>query len=120
MTGAPIQRSATYGGILHEVVVHAGTIYLSGIVAEDLSLDMTGQAEDVMRQLEALLTAHGSDLSRVLQATIYFADLKEKPQFDAVWKRRLGAAHLPARAGIGVADLGPCVRLEMVATAALA
>ena len=46
-----IKRSAPYGGILHEVVEHNGTLYLAGIVSEDLSVDMTGQAEDVMRQL---------------------------------------------------------------------
>jgi len=113
-----ITRSAPYGGILHEVVEHAGVLYLAGIVAEDLSLDMAGQAEDVMRQLEALLTAHGSDLTRILQATIYLADLAQKPAFDAVWKRRIGAEHMPARAGIGVADLGPRVLVEMVVVAA--
>jgi enamine deaminase RidA (YjgF/YER057c/UK114 family) len=113
-----IHRSAPYGGILHEVVEHNGTLYLSGIVSEDLSLDMAGQAEDAMRQLDALLKANGSDTSRVLQATIYFSDLKLKPAFDAVWKRWLKSDQMPARAGIGVADLGPNVLLEMVVIAA--
>ncbi|MEZ5854833.1 MAG: RidA family protein [Hyphomicrobiaceae bacterium] len=115
-----IERNAPYGGILHEVVEHNGTLYLAGIVSEDLSLDMTGQAEDVMRQLVALLQANGSGLSHILQATIYFSDLAQKPAFDAVWKRHIGEDHMPARAGIGVADLGPKVLLEMVVTAAKA
>lgn len=115
-----IKRSAPYGGILHEVVEHNATLYLAGIVSEDLSLDMTGQAEDVMRQLTQLLKANGSDLSRVLQATIYFADLGLKPAFDVVWKRHIADGHMPARAGIGVADLGANVLLEMVVTAAKA
>ncbi|MCP5156628.1 MAG: RidA family protein [Ectothiorhodospiraceae bacterium] len=113
-----IRRTAPYGGTLHEVVEHGETLYLAGIVAEELSPDMTAQAEDVMRQLETLLADNGSDLSRLLQVTIYFTDLAAKPAFDAVWKRRIGAAHMPARAGIGVADLGAGVLLEMVATAA--
>lgn len=115
-----IKRSAPYAGLLHEVVEHNGTLYLAGLVSEDLSLDITGQSEDVMRQLDTLLKAHGSDLHHVLQATIYFSDLGLKPGFDAVWKRWLGADHLPARAGIGVADLGPRVLLEMVVIAAKA
>ncbi len=113
-----IKRSASYGGILHEVVEYNGTLYLAGIVAEDLDLDITGQSEDVMRQLSALLSAHGSGMDRVLQCTIYLSDLKLKPAFDAVWKRAFKPEHLPARAGIGAGDLGPRVLLEMVVTAA--
>jgi enamine deaminase RidA (YjgF/YER057c/UK114 family) len=115
-----IKRTAPYAGLLHEVVEHNGTLYLAGLVSEDLALDITGQSEDVMRQLDTLLKANGSDLRHVLQATIYFSDLSLKPAFDAVWKRWLDADHLPARAGIGVADLGPRVLLEMVVTAAKA
>lgn len=113
-----ITRTSPYAGLLHEVVVHNGTIYLAGIVSDDLALDMMGQAEDVMRQLETLLAAHGSDLSHILQATIYLCDLAQKPAFDEVWKRRIAAAHMPARAGIGVANLGPSVLLELVVVAA--
>lgn len=115
-----IKRASSYGGILHEVVEHNGTLYLAGIVAEDLGQDIQGQAEDVMRQLDTLLKAHGSDVTHILQATIYFADLTLKSGFDSVWKRWLGAQHLPARAGIGVADLGKDVLLEMVVIAARA
>lgn len=113
-----IQRTLPYGDILHEVVAHNGVLYLAGIVAEDLALDMAGQARDCLGQLERLLTGHGSDLTRVLQATIYFADLTDKPAFDAVWSATFGVAHLPARAGIGVGTLGPRVKLELVVTAA--
>jgi enamine deaminase RidA (YjgF/YER057c/UK114 family) len=113
-----IKRSAAYGGILHEVVEHNSTLYLAGIVAEDLKQDMRGQAEDVMRQLDTLLRAHDSDLDHVLQATIYLPDLSQKSSFDEVWQRWLKPEHLPARAGIGVADLGPGVLLEMVVIAA--
>ena len=113
-----IRRSAPYAGVLHEVVEHGDTLYLAGIVSEDLSPDMTVQAEDAMAQLRTLLEQHGSDLSRVLQATIYLPDLSLKPAFDAVWKRHFQEAHLPARAGIGVADLGKGVLVEMVVIAA--
>ena len=113
-----IKRSGSYGGILHEVVEHNDTLYLAGLVAEDLAQDMSGQAEDVMKQLNTLLSAHESTLRHVLQATIYLSDLALKPGFDEVWKRWVAAEHLPARTGIGVADLGKGVLLEMVVIAA--
>jgi len=43
-----------------------------------------------------------------------------KPGFDEVWKRRIPAEHMPARAGIGAGNLGPRVLVEMVVIAAKA
>lgn len=113
-----IKRSLPYEGLLHEIVEHHGVLYLGGIVPEDTGLDMAGQAEDVLRQLKTLLEGAGSDLSCVLQVTIFMADLADKAAFNQVWKRTFTADHLPARAAIGVADLGPGVKLELTATAA--
>ncbi|TDR94590.1 RidA family protein [Enterovirga rhinocerotis] len=113
-----IRRHSPYGGILHEVVEHAGTLYFGGIVSEDLSLDATGQAADVMRQLGILLADNGSDPSRVLMATAYVTDLADKAGFNKAWTDFFAEADLPARATIGVADLGPGVKLELVVTAA--
>jgi len=113
-----IKRSLPYEGLLHEIVEHNGVLYLGGIVPEDARLDMAGQADDVLRQLKTLLEGAGSDLSCVLQVTIFMADLSDKAAFNEVWKRYFTADHLPARAAIGVADLGKGVRLELTATAA--
>ncbi|KYG25342.1 endoribonuclease L-PSP [Bradyrhizobium sp. AT1] len=113
-----IKRSLPYEGLLHEIVEHNGVLYLGGIVPEDAGLDMAGQADDVLRQLKTLLEGAGSDLSCVLQVTIFMADLSDKASFNEVWKRYFTADHLPARAAVGVADLGKGVRLELTATAA--
>jgi enamine deaminase RidA (YjgF/YER057c/UK114 family) len=115
-----IRRTSPYGGILHEVVEHNGVLYLAGIVSEDLSLDITGQAEDVMRQADQLLAAHGSSRAHILQALILLPDLEHKAGFNEVWKRYFSPEHLPARAGIGVSDLGPNVLVEVVLTAVVA
>ncbi|AWL94681.1 MULTISPECIES: RidA family protein [Bradyrhizobium] len=113
-----IKRHLPYEGLLHEVVEHNGVLYIGGIVPEDTSLDMSGQAKDVLTQLTQLLKTLGSDPANVLQVTIYMTDLKEKAEFNAVWKSHFAEVHLPARAAIGVADLGPGVKLEMTAIAA--
>ena len=115
-----IKRTLPYAGMLHEVVEHDRTLYLAGIVSEDLSLDMTGQAKDCMRQLKTLLDGHGSSMSHVLLSTIYIADLAEKPAFDAVWKASFAEGEWPARAGIGAGNLGQDVKVEIVVTAAKA
>ena len=114
-----IKRLLPWDGLGHEIVAHGGVLYIGGVIAEDTSLDMAGQADDVLRQLAKLLTAGGSSIARVLQVTIYAADLADKPDFNRAWKAHFNEVNLPARAMIGVADLGPGVKLELVATAAM-
>ena len=111
-----IKRLLPWDGLGHEIVAHGGVLYIGGVVAEDTSLDMAGQADDVLRQLAKLLTAGGSSIARVLQVTIYVTDLADKPDFNRVWKAHFNEVNLPARAMIGVADLGTGVKLELVAT----
>lgn len=113
-----IRRTSPYGGILHEVVEHNGVLYFGGMVAEDLSLDMAGQARDVFSQLDALLTHQGSDKTRILSALVFVSDLALKAAFNEEWKRYFAADHLPARAAVQVGGLGPDVLLEIVFTAA--
>ncbi len=113
-----IKRTLPWDALGHEVVEHAGVLYIGGMVAEDTSLDMAGQADDILRQLGWLLDKCGSNLTRVLQVTIFVVDLAERAEFNTVWKQYFPESHTPARAMIGVAALGPGVKLELTATAA--
>jgi enamine deaminase RidA (YjgF/YER057c/UK114 family) len=113
-----ITRTCPYEGLLHEVVEYGGILYFGGVVADDLSLDMAGQATDVLRQVDRLLALHGSDKKRILSALIFVPDLALKPALNEVWRRHFSPEDLPARATIGIGDLGPGVLIEMVLTAA--
>ena len=93
-----IKRSGRHADILHEVVEHNGTLYLAGVVAEDLSADMTGQARSVFGQIDQLLAEHGSGKDKLLTALIFVTDMKDKPAMNAVWKEWLAPADLPTRA----------------------
>ena len=114
-----IKRLLPWDGLGHEVVAHNGVLYVGGVIAENTTLDMAGQADDVLRQFSKLLAAGGSSIVHVLQVTIYLTNLAEKPDFNRAWKAHFKEINLPARAVIGVADLGPAVKLELVATAAV-
>ncbi len=112
-----IKRTLPWDGILHEVVEYKDTLYLAGLVGEDTKQEIEGQSESVMRQLDKLLTSHGSDLSCILQATIFMTDLKNKPAFNSVWKRWIKKKDMPGRATIGIAALNPGELLELVVIA---
>jgi enamine deaminase RidA (YjgF/YER057c/UK114 family) len=104
--------------ILHRAVVHGDTIYLSGMVADDRNLPVGGQMSQVLGKLDALLRTLNSDASRLLSATIYLTDMKDKDEMNAAWTAFFRPQDLPTRATIGVAQLGPQILVEVVAIAA--
>ena len=104
--------------IMHRVVAHGGVLYLGGIVADDRSASMKGQTEQVLARIGALLAEAGSDKGKVLTATIYITDMALKDEMNVAWTAWFEPDHLPSRATIGVADLGPKVLIEIVITAA--
>lgn len=112
-----IKRSNHYE-LLHEIVEYNGILYFSGVIAEDLSLDMAGQAKQVFDQIDQLLADHGSSRDRLLTALIFVTDMKQKPAMNKVWKEWLTPSAMPTRATIGVSDLEKDILIEVVVTAA--
>lgn len=103
--------------IMHRVVEGQGQIYLGGTCADDESLDMAGQARDIFAKIDSYLAQAGSDKTKLLQVTIFVTDLNLKPQMDAVWKEWIPADCFPARATVGVNDLGGTALLEVTGIA---
>jgi enamine deaminase RidA (YjgF/YER057c/UK114 family) len=104
--------------ILHRAVVHGDTIHLSGMVADDKTLPVGGQTSQILGKLDALLKTLNSDASRLLSATIYLTDMRDKEDMNAAWTAFFEPQDLPTRATIGVAALGSQVLVEIVAIAA--
>jgi enamine deaminase RidA (YjgF/YER057c/UK114 family) len=98
-------------------VVHGNVVYLSGVVADDKSLSMKGQTEQVLRKIDAVLAKAGTDKSRVLSATVYMADVKLKDEMNEAWMAWIDKKNLPARAAIGV-ELTPGTLVEIMVCAA--
>ncbi|MBK8767209.1 MAG: RidA family protein [Burkholderiaceae bacterium] len=88
------------GPRLSEVAIHNGVVYLAGQVAEDSSLDITGQTQQVLAAIDRLLAEAGSDKTLVLQATIFLKTLADFPGMNAVWDRWVVHGHTPPRATV--------------------
>jgi enamine deaminase RidA (YjgF/YER057c/UK114 family) len=114
----PIRRDGRIP-IMHRVVAHAGVLYFGGIVASDRSQPMEGQTLQVLEALDRLLEAQGSKRSKLLSVTIYLSDMTAKDEMNKIWTSWFLPEELPARATIGVADLGAGTLIEIVATAAM-
>ena len=106
-------------------IEHNGLIYVSGQLPmtldtrEPFTGDIEAQTELALRNVEAVLHAAGSDLSHVLQFTIYVSDMELWGAVNAAYSRVLGE-HRPARAIVPVKDLHFGTKIEIQAIAAVA
>lgn len=74
------------------------------------------QTELALRNVEAILTAAGSDWNHVLQMTIYVSEMDDWDKVNEVYKRILGE-HRPARAIVPVKTLHFGTQIEIQAIA---
>jgi enamine deaminase RidA (YjgF/YER057c/UK114 family) len=113
-----VQRFDT-GPRMSEMVIHNGTIYLAGQIADDASADISGQTQQVLHAIDALLALAGSDKSKILRAQIFLVDLADFAAMNAVWEQWVVPGHTPARATVQAALARPEWKIEIVVTAAV-
>jgi len=103
--------------VLSKAVEYHGFVYTQGVVAGDLSKDVTGQTEDVLAQIDSLLEIHGTDNTRLLQAHIWLKDITDREAMNKIWCAWLPEGAAPARACVQAALAHPDVLVEIMVTA---
>ena len=112
------------GGHYSHAVAAAGLVFVSGQLPISASgVRLTGQpfeaqVAQVLHNVEAALTAAGSDKSRLLQVRVYVTDIELWPTFNTLYAQWIGH-HRPARAVVPVPQLHHGFLIEVEATAAL-
>lgn len=111
-------------GPYSQAVVVEGMVYTAGQIAlHPATGDVVGrttaeQAEQVLKNLAAVLAAAGSGLDRVVKTTVYLLDMADFPAMNEVYAKHFGT-HKPARTTIQAAALPKAVRVEIDAIARL-
>lgn len=84
----------------------------SGVLA---AADIAVQAEQVMKNLEAVLTAAGYKFDEVVKTTCFLADMNDFAAFNAVYEKYFVSK--PARSCVAAAALpkGALVEVEVIA-----
>ena len=100
-----------------DAVAFGSTVYLVE-VAQTLDADITTQTREVLASIEQTLLRAGSDKSRLLQVTIYLADIAEIDAMNAVWDDWVPPGTAPARACVEAKLANPGYRIEIVVQAA--
>lgn len=93
-------RRLHVGARMSEAVIHNGTIYLAGQVADDPNADAAGQTRQVLAAIDRLLAEAGSDKTKILSATIFLRDIGDFAAMNEVWDAWVPAGHTPARATV--------------------
>lgn len=105
-------------GHLSKVVEHNGTVYVAGTTAENRSVGMKQQTEQVLARIDGLLAKCGTDKSKLLSATVYISDMTQKAAMNEAWLAWIDPKNPPTRACVAV-ELGtPTTLVEIVVTAA--
>lgn len=98
-------------------VVAGETVYLAGQVADDLSADVTGQTQQILAKIDALLAKAGTSKARIVSVNIWLADISTAPQMNAVWDAWVDHQNLPARATVEAKLVAPNYLVEIAAIA---
>ncbi|MBI1723567.1 MAG: RidA family protein [Gemmatimonadetes bacterium] len=100
------------GVIANGCLYTAGQIALDPATMEVVPGDVTAQTERVMKNLDAILKAAGSSLSRVVKTTCFLAAMDDFAAMNEVYARWFGD-HKPARSTVAVKTLPKNVLVEI-------
>ncbi len=108
-------------GTYSQAVKAGNTVYLSGqipLIPETMELVEGGfeaQADQVFKNISAVVEASGGELADIVKLNIYLTDLSNFPIINEVMSRYFQQPY-PARAAVGISELpkGSLVEIEGV------
>lgn len=105
------------GVVVNGLLFASGQIALSPETGELVGSTIEEQAEQVMKNVGALLTAAGTDFDHVVKTTCFLEDIADFAKFNAVYAKSFGEK-LPARSAVGIDKLpkGALIEVEVVAS----
>ena len=110
-------------GPYSQAIIYNGTVFTSGQIPINPAsgnveaTDITGQAEQVMKNLGEVLQAAGSDFTKAVKTTCFLADMADFAAFNAVYAKYFTTN--PARSCVAVKTLTKNVLVEVEVIASL-
>ncbi|MBW4595625.1 MAG: RidA family protein [Brasilonema angustatum HA4187-MV1] len=114
------QAPAPVGPYNQAIVASGEMIFVAGQIPLDPSTgkivgegNVTGQTQQVMANLEAILTSAGASFEDVVKTTVFLADMNDFAAVNAVYAKYFDEATAPARACVQVSRLPKDVLVEI-------
>ena len=104
------------GPTMSQAVEFHHWIFLAGMTADDTSVGIKEQTEQVLAKIDRTLAAANSDKSKLLSAMIFVSDIALRPEMNEVWNAWIDQSNPPTRACVGV-QLAGSTMVEIVVIA---
>jgi enamine deaminase RidA (YjgF/YER057c/UK114 family) len=107
------------GSRMSEAVIHGNKLYTSGIVASTtVGKSVLAQTQDILQQIDSILTRAGTDKTRILKANIWLTDIATFSHMNQAWDAWVVAGQTPARATVEARLAAPGYDVEIMIEAA--
>ena len=90
-----------------------GFVFTAGVIPTDLSRDVEGQTAEVLSEIDRLLALAGTDKSKIVQATVWLSDIRNREGMNKAWSAWLGGKNAPARACVEAKVIDPRMLVEI-------
>ncbi|NHZ85902.1 MAG: hypothetical protein GWP19_08485 [Planctomycetia bacterium] len=112
-------------GYYSQAIVSNGLVYTAGQIPLDpqtgkiVSNDFSEQVKQTLSNIESVLVASGTDLSKSIKLTVFITNLSNYPELNAVFKKQFDGVDPPARSVVEVSALPKDVLIEIDCIATL-
>ncbi len=111
-------------GYYSQAVVNNGLVYTAGQIPLDsktgevISNDFSEQVRQTLANINSVLIAAGSNLSKSIKLTVFITDLSNYAELNSVYKATFEGVDPPARSVVEVSALpkGVLVEIDCIAT----
>lgn len=106
------------GPRMSRCVINGDMVYLCGLIASDVSLDVKGQTQNILDMIDSYLERAGTNKSNLLTAQLWITDMANFGAMNEVWNAWVDPANPPARACVKAELARPEILVEIMVTAA--
>ena len=107
------------GPRMSQAVIHNGVVYLAGQVADDaVGASVATQTANILKKIDALLKAAGSDKSKLLSARVWLTDMRKFDEMNKVRDAWVIPGQTPTRVCVEAKLAAPEYTVEILVIAA--
>lgn len=100
-------------------VIHAGTVYLAGQVADGRTGGIAEQTREALEKVDRMLAEAGTSKAKLLTAQIWISTMEHFEGMNAVWDAWVEPGQAPTRCCGEVKLADPGLLVEIVVSAAV-
>ena len=87
-------------------------------MAKNLDADVKGQTKEILNEIDRLLAKCGTNKSKILAATIWVTDIRNRAPMNEIWTPWCDPKNMPVRACVEAKLADPRGLVEIMVTAA--